>query len=337
MIQASLSVNSPPSNKEETNPHPYNPSLIDKRLQKLCRMALPEKAYFAHYIRWKGRMNHKPLSILGSFKSIELFLVFYASLGKSHLEEIVREDLEAFVEHEQDRGTKITSTWTRLKHVFGFLRFLVEEHCLSERILIWKIKLRLPDFLPRAINPDDVRQLLPVIKKPRDRALILILLRTGVRIGELLNTRVTDLDLRNRKIHIYEGEKNSLGRVVYLSDDALFAVRLWLSKRKRRDAFLFYGRKEDKPLAYCTVRLHWVKYLKKTGLANKGYTLHCLRHTCATELLNAGMRLECLQQLLGHHNVEMTRRYARLTDKTRESEYFRAMAFIEQGGVDANH
>jgi hypothetical protein len=71
------------------------------------------------------------------------------------------------------------------------------------------------------------------------------------------------------------------------------------------------------------------KYIQKANLSHKGYSLHCLRHTCATELLNAGMRLECLQQLLGHSTVEQTRRYARLTDKTREEEYFRAMARIE--------
>jgi hypothetical protein len=75
----------------------------------------------------------------------------------------------------------------------------------------------------------------------------------------------------------------------------------------------------------------FLKYLRKAGLADKGYTLHSLRHTCATELLNAGMRLECLQPLLGHSSLEMTRRYARLTDKTREEEYFRAMAIIEKG------
>ena len=66
-------------------------------------------------------------------------------------------------------------------------------------------------------------------------------------------------------------------------------------------------------------------------LSFKGYTVHCLRHTFATELLNAGMRLECLQQLLGHSNLEVTRIYARLTDKTREEEYFKAMAIIEKG------
>jgi hypothetical protein len=77
-----------------------------------------------------------------------------------------------------------------------------------------------------------------------------------------------------------------------------------------------------------------VKYLAKVGLSHKGYTLHCLRHTFATELLNAGMRIECLQQLLGHHSLEMTRRYARLTDRTREEEYFKAMAIIERGERD---
>ena len=65
--------------------------------------------------------------------------------------------------------------------------------------------------------------------------------------------------------------------------------------------------------------------------------MHSLRHTFASELLNAGMRLEYLQLLLGHRNIEMTRRYARLTDKSREEEYFRAMAIIEQGGIHGDY
>jgi integrase len=62
-----------------------------------------------------------------------------------------------------------------------------------------------------------------------------------------------------------------------------------------------------------------------------------MRHTCASELLNAGMRLECLQKLLGHTNAEITRRYARLTDKTREEEYFKAMERIERGEIDGDY
>ena len=69
----------------------------------------------------------------------------------------------------------------------------------------------------------------------------------------------------------------------------------------------------------------------KAGVADKGYSLHCLRHSFATEMLNAGMRLEVLQKLLGHTSIEVTRRYARLSDQTREKEYFRAMEIIEKG------
>jgi len=307
-------------------------SVINQILQKLSKWDLPEQERVQGYMRHKWRLNHKPNSLRNSLKAIELFLAFYSSLGKSRLEEIVREDLEAFVESEQDRGTRITSARTRLMYLLGFLRFLIEGNVIAEALLRRKIRLKLPDLLPRAMNPSDVRKLLSVIGPIRDRALILVLLRTGMRIGELLALNLNDLDLRERKIHLLEGEKNSLGRVVYLSDDALFALRLWLSKRDHKKGALFYGRGNN-PLGYSSARHLFVKYLKKAGLENRGYTVHCLRHTFASELLNAGMRLECLQQLLGHHNIEMTRRYARLTDKTREEEYFRAMAIIEKGGI----
>jgi integrase len=79
-----------------------------------------------------------------------------------------------------------------------------------------------------------------------------------------------------------------------------------------------------------------MKCLKKADLEYSGYTLHCLRHTFATELLNARMPLECLRVLLGHTSLEVTRIYARLSDKTRENEYFMAMERILRGDPDAD-
>ena len=186
------------------------------------------------------------------------------------------------------------------------------------------------------MNPKDVRKLLTVIDNTRDRALVLLLLRTGIRIGEALGLTVNDLDLKERKVHLFEGEKNSMGRVVYLSPDALFAMRRWLAQRDTAREFLFYGQGSG-ALCYSAARKRFVHYLEKARLLHKGYTVHCLRHTCASELLNAGMRLEVLQQLLGHEDIEVTRRYARLTDTTREQEYFRAMAIIEKGGIDGDY
>ena len=196
-----------------------------------------------------------------------------------------------------------------------------------------KLTIKVPDALPKAIAAGDVRQLLNVVTPVRDRALLLLLLRTGMRIGELLNTKVCDVDMAEQKIMIYQAPKTALGRVVYFSTDAHEALEAWFKERNPDAEYLFYGY-GNRVMSYGTARAIFTKYLKKAGLADNGYTIHCLRHTCASELLNAGMRLECLQKLLGHTNAEITRRYARLTDKTREEEYFKAMERIEKGEID---
>ena len=127
--------------------------------------------------------------------------------------------------------------------------------------------------LPHAIDPEDVSRLLFVIKKIRDKTLILLLLRTGMRIGELLNTRIDDIKLIDRKIVIKESEKNKVGRVVYFSDDAQKALRAWLKKRDSSQQYLFYGKRKDL-MNYTNVRTIFVDYLKKAGLSHKKYTLH---------------------------------------------------------------
>jgi integrase/recombinase XerD len=250
--------------------------------------------------------------------------------GRTRLEEVTRREVEAFLEHEQDRGNKITTIRTKLVSVQAFLRYLVEEEIVSPDIFSRRIRLQMPERLPRAMDPDDLLKLRSVVGDTRDRAMIMVLLRTGMRIGELLHTKMTDIHMKERRIEIYEGEKNRLGRVVYLSDDAVIALRKWLKVRNPREEYLFYTRMSTEAMSYSTARILFQRYLVKAGLSDKGYSLHTLRHTFATELLNAGMRLECLQVLLGHRSIEETRRYARLTDKTREEEYFRAMSRIER-------
>lgn len=336
MTQAIPIISKPRSSEIEVNIYNVVDSPIDRILQKISKMELPEREHFESYMRHKWRMNHKPSTLLNSFHAVSSFLTFYRGLGKSQLRDIMRDDIEAFIEHEQDRGLKVTTARTRLNSLWAFLRFLIEQDIINEHILKRKIKLKVPDFLPRAIAPGDVRKLLGAIKETRARALILVLLRTGMRIGEVLRLNVRDLDVRERKIHIYEGEKNCLGRVVYLSDDALMALKLWLGKRNPDTEYLFPGL-QHKHLGYTQARNIFVKYICAAGLQHKGYMIHSLRHTFASELLNAGMRLECLQLLMGHREIEMTRRYARLTDKSREEEYFRAMTIIEQGGIHGTY
>jgi integrase/recombinase XerD len=301
-----------------------------KILKRLALMDFPGKDQVAAYLRHLTHGNRRPRTLYSRFSAIVLFLGLIRDSGKTGLEAITRSDVEAFIEHEQDRGINITTIKTRLVSVQAFLRYLVEEGIVAGEIFSRRIRLQLPERLPRAMDPDDLRKLLSVIHDIRDRALIMILLRTGMRIGELLNTKVTDVHIKEQRIEIYEGEKNRLGRVVYLSDDVVLALRKWLKKRNPSEECLIYTRMGADRMSYSTARTIFQRYLAKAGLADKGYSLHTLRHTFATEFLNAGMRLECLQVLLGHRSIEETRRYAQLTDKTREEEYFRAMSKIER-------
>ncbi len=313
---------------------PQNP--IEHFLNKLSHLDLPAKEHFESYLRHKWRLNHKRSTLQGSFTAVKLFLELYGRSGKRDLKEIDRTDLETFIEHLQDCGFKISTVRTKQACLIAFLHFLIQQDVISGSVLKRPIKLKLPEVLPRAMHPADVRKLFSVIDDTRDRALMLLLLRTGMRIGEALGLRINDLDMRDRKVHLFQGEKNSMGRVLYLSDDVLFALELWLRQRDQNKDFVFYGQ-GNKPICYSTGRSRFMRYIQKAGLEKKGYTVHCLRHTFASELLNAGMRLEVLQQLMGHQDIEVTRRYARLTDTTREGEYFRAMAIIEKGGLNGEY
>ncbi len=287
-------------------------------------------------MRHKYRRNCRPNTLRQANTSLNQFLTFYHGNGKQHLEQMTREDIEVFIEHQQDRGLKPHTVRTRMCGVYAFVYFLIEKKVVGYELLERRIKLKLPDRLPRAIGPEDLNQLLSVIDNVRNRALILLLLRTGMRIGELLDTKVHDVDLGNQKILIYEAEKTRVGRVVYYSGDAQAALLSWLKVRNGFKEMLFYTQGRQS-LSYEAARMMFRRYLERAGLSHNGHTLHCLRHTFATDLLNARMPLECLRVLLGHSSLDVTRIYARLTDKTRELEYFAAMERILKGEIDEDN
>lgn len=312
------------------------PPGLEKFLSRMAEKDLFGQEIIHRYFSYLYRRRLSKSTIKSYEATLFDFITFLQVNGRHYIETIVRDDIGAYVEREQDRGMSLSTVNTRLRAVYAFLQFLADRDLIHPKVLNRKIRIKLPDTLPRAIDPEDIRCLLAVIVNPRDQALILILLRTGMRIGELLNTKLIDVNLAERRIDIFEAQKNRVGRVVYISDDALAALKRWLKIKKATSDYIFSGH-GGRPLSYEASRMVFIQHLRKAELAHKGYTLHALRHTFASELLNAGMRLECLQQLLGHSSIEMTRRYARLTDNTRKDEYFKAMQIIEKEGIGGHY
>jgi hypothetical protein len=172
MTQADAGEHGTDSSRFETDPNHRTRTPINRILERLSQQELPEKEHFESYLRHKWRANHKRRTIDSSFASIMLFLDFYKKSGKTELRQIERSDLEAFIEHEQDRGIKITTVKTRLACIVAFLHFLIEQDLIPGGFLKKRIRFKLPETLPRAMNPEDVKKLISIIDHTRDRALI---------------------------------------------------------------------------------------------------------------------------------------------------------------------
>ena len=160
---------------------------LERAIQQISAAELAGGEHLIGYLQDQYRRNCKAATIRSAATAICLFLVFLKQRGIGKLEDIRRQHIGTFVEYEQDRGLKITSVRQKLQNVYAFMRYLSREDRVVPELLLRKIHLKLPQRLPRAIPAEDVMKLLSVVDHVRNRAIILLLLRTGMRIGEALN------------------------------------------------------------------------------------------------------------------------------------------------------
>ena len=314
---------------------PKRRAVVDRFSDRLKKSQFTGAELAIDYLHEKYSHNLAAATIASAGGTILSFLSFLEE-SEVDIRQVTNQTIGGYVEQDQDNGLKKGAIRTKLRALYAFIRFLVDKEILPYEILHKKIRIKPEELLPKAIPAQDIKSLLAEIDNIRDRALILLLLRTGMRIGELLNVTMSDIQLPERKILLYLGEKNYLGRIVYYSEDAEKALKSWLEIRDPHRRYLFYSRTRQN-ISYVAAWTVMKKAIEAAGLSGRSYSLHSLRHTFATDMLNAGLRLEVLQQLLGHRSIEITRRYARMSDTTREVEYFKAMATIEKGGTHEPH
>ena len=309
---------------------PYKRRILDRWTERIRGSGMPGNDLVAEYLHGKYIKNLSYDTIANSGGTILAFMHFLDRQGSSLLT-LTRRDISAFVEYEQDKGLKVVSIIFHLRVIYAFVASLVRQKLIDPELLHHKVRMQEPDALPKAIPDEDIKSIFAAVTSVRDRALLILLYRTGMRIGELLQVKVDDIILAKQTILVYVGSKNFEGREVYYSSDAEQALKDWLRTRDATKRYLFYGR-SDKPLSYVAAWTVMRKALERAGLSDKGYSLHSLRHTFATEMINHGMRVEVLQKILGHQDIEMTMRYARLSNQRIEEDYYRAMRIIAGGG-----
>ena len=249
----------------------YRPSkrrcVLNRAVEKLERSALPGYEYVIAHLYDKYRRNLTISTISRTGETLSGFLMFLQKTGRSGLETIRRKDIAAYIDHEQERGLKVNSVNSHLQMVYAFLHYLIDNDVLPLEIIYKRIRVKLPEVLPRAIPMEDLRAIVAAITSVRDRALVLLLLHTGMRIGELLQLKMTDIILPERKILLFIGEKNLHGRVVYYNREAEEALKEWLAVRNRGSESLFYGYR-GRELSYAAARKVFKKVTLQIGRAS---------------------------------------------------------------------
>jgi len=261
--------------------------------------------------------------------AIDACVAFLRTIKGHRLLTITPRDVEQFIEHQQDHGLQPSSINRQLSGLSAFYHYLCENERRSQNPILWRHHLETPEPLPRALSRHEYQRLLSVIRRPRDRAIFLLLLRSGIRIGELVMLTLEDVRLAHHELTIPRGSKNRRGRMVYFSRDAGEALQLYLQHRPESPSPFLFLNPHHQPLTTRTIQRLFKGYAQQAGL-NPEYTPHCLRHTFASELLNAGADLVTIQHLLGHDTISLTQRYARLSDQRKRQVYDQAMARLHE-------
>ncbi len=161
--------------------------------------------------------------------------------------------------------------------------------------------------------PEEIMKMLDGVQNLKHRTLLMLLYSSGMRVSEIANCRITDIDSKNMRIKIVQG-KGGKDRFTILSQQVLLELRAYYLIYKPTQ-YLFNGQRPGKRYSVRSIQHLMQKALIKVGLENKNYTIHTIRHSFATHLLDNGTDLHTIKELLGHSSLQTTMKYMHLTAK----------------------
>ncbi len=172
--------------------------------------------------------------------------------------------------------------------------------------------------LPKYLKEDEVRKLLnaPDRQKTRDRLILRILYRCGLRVSELTSLKIEDIDFDEGMITVREG-KGDKDRIVPIDNETLDLIQLY--KGDAEEGVLILSQRNE-PLSTRQVERIVKKYADEAEI-NKNVYPHMLRHSFAVHSLKAGMNLRSVQKMLGHSSLTTTQIYLDLTGEDVKKDY----------------
>ena len=276
------------SNKEDSNLRSFlNYLLVDKGLSKNTVKAY--EADISSFFQWLGNKDLK-----------------YNNLQEDHINQYI-----SFLFQKKMRSSSVNRKISSIK---SFYIFLVKRNFVKNSPLNDLVTPKQEKYLPESMSEAEVDKLLnsPDVSNKienRDKAMIEMLYATGMRISELVNLKMTDVDMKRCVVKVFG--KGSKERLVPFGETALDSLRSYLNEREQsssKEIFLSNrGKKMTRVAFWQRVKIYLIRENLKNSISP-----HTLRHAFATHLLNRGADLRSVQLLLGHSDLSTTQIYTHI-------------------------
>ena len=286
------------------------------------------KEHINSYISFlKNEKNYSHNTII-SYKNDLLqllnYLKDYKIIKKNNIQFIDRSIMRKYIVYLKKCDYSVRSICRKISTVRSFFKFLSREGIVdinpTINLITPKIKKKLPSFL----YLEEINKLIETptghtISGIRDRAILELLYGTGMRVGELVNLNISDIDLYEKTVRVFG--KGSKERILPLGNPSIKAVKKYLTVRNifrknisinKNDLDALFLNRFGGRLSARSIRRLIIKYMKIAGL-NKKISPHVLRHSFATHLLGGGADLRSVQELLGHESLSTTQIYTHIT------------------------
>lgn len=260
------------------------------------------------------------------FINIHKFKNKYSSVSELTLNDVrslTNSDIYSFIYFLAESQYKINSRVVKIEHLRTFFNYLftIKQRIFTEPFKKINSERKIEKKLPNYLSLDEAKKMITVYANStnkieiRDNAILHLFLNSGLRLSELKNLNIDDLDLKNNKFSIIgKGNKERTG---YINDITRKALDEYLKIRETfnpKTKTLFVSRYGLK-MSSTSIEKIVKRAYKLAEIDDEDYCVHTLRHTCATLLYRNGIDIRTIQDILGHVQIDTTEIYTHLHDQ----------------------
>ena len=273
--------------------------------------------------------NYSNYTIKNYLIDITEFITYCNNFNKNYLN-IKYTDIKSYLTHLYEKKYKSTTISRKISALRTFYAFLYDKNIVDKNVFEYITLPKKEKRLPKYLSNDDIDEIFKIIdiSTPlgiRNRLILELLYGSGLRVSELCNIKLSDIDFSNKSIRIIgKGKKE---RIVYYGEPCKRIIDLYLNGTrdeilgKNKNEYLIIGnKKSNKSLSVRSVELILNNIIESTSL-NKKASPHTLRHTFATHLLNDGCDILIVKELLGHSSLDTTGIYTHISNERLRKVY----------------